>query len=366
MLDFLKGLGLDILDTITVLSHEFGTRRYVCGGGGNTSCKDAHTLWVKPSGTTLADLKPGDFIALDRHKLSELYTIEPPPDSAAREALVKEKMEKAVLPGISGRASVEAPLHNALEARFVVHTHPSLVNGMTCSKNGSVVCRQLFPDALWLDYIDPGYTLCMRVRREIQTYRQAYGREPALIFLKNHGLFAAADNAETIRSLYAQVMGRLEAEYAAAGISVDLQMGPMPSAGQTDRARQLISAAVQDESVHIAASGFFEPAAGPLTPDHIVYAKSYPFVGRPSAESIKAFQSRYGYTPQVMIFDEAVFGVSTSPKAARLALELAQDGGLVRQLAAAFGGVDYMTDTARQFIENWEVESYRKNQLTKQ
>lgn len=357
---------MDILDTITALSHQFGTPRYVCAGGGNTSCKDAHTLWVKPSGTTLAALKPGDFIAMDRHKLSELYGIEPPPDSAAREALVKEKMKQAVLPGTSGRPSVEAPLHNTLEARFVVHTHPSLVNGMTCSKNGAAVCRRLFPQALWLDYIDPGYTLCMQVRQEIQAYRKAYGREPALIFLKNHGLFVSADTAETINALYAEVMGRLEAEYAAAGISVELKIGPMPSAQQIERARQIICSAVQDEQLQISASGLFEAAAGPLTPDHIVYAKSYPFIGPPTAESIKTFQSQYGYTPQVIIFDDAVFGVSASPKAAHLALELAQDGALIRQLAAAFGGVDYMTDRAREFIENWEVESYRKNQLTKQ
>ena len=26
----------------------------------------------------------------------------------------------------------------------------------------------------------------------------------------------------------------------------------------------------------------------------------------------------------------------------------------------AFGSVEYMTDRAREFIENWEVESYRE------
>ncbi|SVB75886.1 uncharacterized protein METZ01_LOCUS228740, partial [marine metagenome] len=46
---------------------------------------------------------------------------------------------------------------------------------------------------------------------------------------------------------------------------------------------------------------------------------------------------------------------------AELALELAQDGAQVMQLAGAFGGIDYMTDRAREFIENWEVESYRQS-----
>ena len=48
------------LKTIVELSHEFGTPDYVKGGGGNTSFKDETTLWVKPSGTTLAGLAPND------------------------------------------------------------------------------------------------------------------------------------------------------------------------------------------------------------------------------------------------------------------------------------------------------------------
>ncbi len=41
----------------------------------------------------------------------------------------------------------------------------------------------------------------------------------------------------------------------------------------------------------------------------------------------------------------------------------AEDGALVMQLAEAFGGINYMTDTQREFIENWEVESYRQKQM---
>jgi len=32
----------------------------------------------------------------------------------------------------------------------------------------------------------------------------------------------------------------------------------------------------------------------------------------------------------------------------------------VLSLSQAFGGIKYMTDRAREFIENWEVESYRE------
>ena len=53
---------------------------------------------------------------------------------------------------------------NILETKFVVHTHALLVNGMTCAKDGEAVSRRLFLDALWVEYIDAGYTLCMELK----------------------------------------------------------------------------------------------------------------------------------------------------------------------------------------------------------
>jgi rhamnose utilization protein RhaD (predicted bifunctional aldolase and dehydrogenase) len=356
---------LGILETITELSHEFGTTDYVRGGGGNTSCKDERTLWVKPSGTTLSTLTPQTFVALDRNKLSELFSIQTPADPAAREALVKEKMENATLAETPGRASVEAPLHHSLSARYVVHTHPFVVNGMTCSKNAAAVCKELFPTAMWLDYIDPGYTLCVQVRQEIQNYTQKTGRKPSLIFLKNHGVFVAADSAEGIRALYTEVMTKLKSKYQKAGLPLHLDMGPTPDEKKLELDKQTICHAMQNSTVFIAASGTFGVAPGPISPDHIVYSKSFPLFGPPTVESVLDFKNKNGYLPQVIAFDDAVFGVATNKKVAALALELAQDGALVQKLAAAFGGIDYMTDRARGFIENWEVESYRQKQLEK-
>ena len=353
----------DLLKQITELSHQFGTTDYVRGGGGNTSVKTEDTLWVKPSGTTLATLIPESFVAMDRQKLSTLFDIQPPAEPAAREELVKEKMEQAVCPDTPGRASVEAPLHDSLSARFVVHTHPAVVNGMTCSKNGKQICNELFPTALWQDYIDPGYTLCIQVRREIQNYAKQYGHEPEVIFLKNHGLFIAADEPQQMQAIYNEVMERLKYLYRRANISLTLPVASTPSSETVASAKQMILDAMPDNHLSVAAGGMFDYADGPISPDHIVYSKSYPFVGEPTTQGIEAFQAQYGYLPQLVVFDEMVFGVAATDKKASLALEFALDGALVKQLAQAFGGINYMTDQARLFIENWEVESYRSKQL---
>ena len=239
-----------LLQEITNLSHEFGTADYVCGGGGNTSVKNDTTLWVKPSGTTLGGLKPELFVALDRGRLAELYDITPPQEASAREALIKEKMSAALLPDQTSRPSVEAPLHDSLSARFIVHTHPALVNGMTCAKEGAVACGRLFPEALWLDYVDPGYSLCIAVRERIRRFVAEEGREPSLIFLKNHGVFVAGGSPQEIRDLYASICNRLLTEYANANIPIKLNIPPLPENFDLNARRQAIRRAFADDDTH--------------------------------------------------------------------------------------------------------------------
>jgi rhamnose utilization protein RhaD (predicted bifunctional aldolase and dehydrogenase) len=347
---------MDLLQEITGLSHEFGSPDYVKGGGGNGSAKDADTLWIKPSGTTLSGMTPDSFVRMSRAKIEELYQITPPEDSAAREALVKDAMMAAVCADSSGRPSVEAPLHNTFSSTFVVHVHPALVVGMVCAKNGADACRSLFPDALWLDYVDPGYTLCMRVREGIQSYRAENGREPTMVFLKNHGVFVAHDTVDGIREAYACIMDKLKEEYDKAGISTEINVADI----EPDPAmKEKLGSILGDDAAGVRCSSPFDVMAGPVSPDHIVYTKSCAYRGEVTSGGIEDFKSKNGYSPRVVIADGAVYGLGSNDKVASLVLEVALDGALVVQLAEAFGGIEYMDDRARDFIENWEVEAYR-------
>ena len=57
-----------LLEQLTHLSHAFGGPDHVLGGGGNTSVKNADTLWVKPSGTTLLGMRPDTVVAMEDRK----------------------------------------------------------------------------------------------------------------------------------------------------------------------------------------------------------------------------------------------------------------------------------------------------------
>ena len=93
-------------------------------------------------------------------------------------------MAAAVTPPGAGRPSVEAPLHELLDATYVIHLHPGKVNGMTCAKNGRETCAKLFPEALWIDYIDPGATLALEIKKIL---RPSKANSPVSFFFRTTG-----------------------------------------------------------------------------------------------------------------------------------------------------------------------------------
>lgn len=349
---------MDLLDRIVALSHLYGTDTYVKGGGGNTSVKNTETLWIKPSGTTLAGLERDSFVPINRKTLASLDPSSLPLDVKEREEVVKNLLLSAVAPGYTGRPSVETMLHDAFQAQFVVHTHPALVNGLTCAVNGEKECARLFPESLWIPYTDPGYILFARVDALIKSYRQSHaGQEPAVIFLENHGVFVAGNTEEEIAAAYQDILGKLTLEFKKAGVSTEMAFLSVPADDAT-------AAALREAlGVEVCACADFAVAEGPLTPDHIVYAKSYPLIGAVTKGSIEAFKAKNGYAPVIARVGGRVYATGASEKRAALAMELAQDGALVLQLTPAFGGARFMSDAARGFIENWEVESYRSAQM---
>lgn len=349
-----------LLHIISDLSREFGSESYVRGGGGNTSCKNQTSLFIKPSGIALSDMTPENFLSLSRAKLAGLYDTAFPVGDAERERAVAAFMAETVAPGFSGRPSVEAPLHNSFPQRFVVHTHPALVNGMTCGANGVETCARLFPDALWLPVVHPGYTLSMHVRDEMRIYEAKHGRAPEVLFLANHGVFIVHDEADGIRTLYRGVMDALAGEVRSAGLGGLPGRGGLPSASTVDALVAAARREMGEDAAFFEVSGPFTIPAAAISPDHIVYCRSHMYEGDLLPATLRAFRDRYGYWPRVVSTPDAVLGFGTSAKVASLALQLVWDGAMVVRYADAFGGIRYLEQPFVDFIENWEVESYRQ------
>ncbi len=349
------------LQELAAVSRRLGSDlRYVFLGGGNTSFKDAETLYIKPSGVALSAIQPEQFIAMDREALQQLMQAPMPADGREREAKVKHLMAAAVRPESTGRPSVEAPLHELLPFPFVIHLHPTLVNGMTCGVNGRKACHQLFPAAAWMDYTDPGFTLAQAAAGFLKQQVQP----PRILFLQNHGVFIGGESLTTIEAEYTRMLDTLAAACRAAGVPLEL-----PVAESADAEAVLATAPVLrtllgsgETRAIVAAADWFTPAPGPLTPDHLVYAKAFAHTGELTPAALDAYRSKRGYAPRVVgMPGQAIFTAGSSLKDTRDVLIAARDAALVVQYTQAFGGPRYLTDRERGFIENWEVESYRRS-----
>lgn len=367
------------LETIAELSRLYGNdSMYVFLGGGNTSVKNEDKLYIKPSGVALATIQARDFLMLDRKTLRKMFDfagIGQKDDSKctkeekeaivqAREACAKMFLETSVRPIGAGRPSVEAPVHEVFDWTYVVHLHPALVNGMTCSNNGMKACAEIFPDAMWLDYCDPGFTLSLAVKKALDEWKEKNGTQPHVFFLQNHGVFVGADSDEEIRVLYADIISRLSAKYEAAGISVEeKEIAPMGDSEVTAIAPPLRTLLAPSDSCRavVASVGVCNAYAGPLTPDHVVYAKSFAYVGDGSGESLEKYKAERGYAPKIVeIAGHGVFAVGDTLKDARAAGTALKNALFVEGLTNAFGGPHYLDEAQYHFIETWEAESYRR------
>ncbi|MBR5925717.1 MAG: SDR family NAD(P)-dependent oxidoreductase [Bacteroidales bacterium] len=395
------------IEQLIEVSRRYGAdSRFVIAGGGNTSFKTADRLWVKASGHALATIGEDGFAVLDRAKLNPMGTKAYSSDTAEREAQVKEDLAAACITK-DRRPSVETSMHNAIGYAFVVHLHPTLVNALMCSVNAEAKCKELFPDALYIPYCDPGYTLFKKVYDEIQAYKAARGTEPQVIFLQNHGVFVAADTVAEVDSIYDGIMAALEIPSPAAQVRDDnatpgdttvtppttvIPTAPVTppttviptTTGIPSEAKESIPVIRQilsrngrglktlritkneltDQFTESEAG--FKKVAAPFTPDIIVYCKSH-YIWLEDADTakaekaIEAYISKYGHTPKVLLIKGiGLVAVGDNAKNAGIITEVFLDAMKVAAGAQAFGGEHPMEPKWIDFIDNWEVENYRR------
>jgi rhamnose utilization protein RhaD (predicted bifunctional aldolase and dehydrogenase) len=360
------------LTELVQMSNQYGSDpEMVLAGGGNTSLKEKGRLYVKCSGTRLADITVEGFAEMDRNKLAAALDREYPVSDKEREAAFLSDMMAAVTAGSAGkRPSVESLLHSLFPQKYVLHVHPALVNGLTCGRNGEQIARELFGDSLiWIPICQPGYMLAVACAGELDAYKKRTGRDASLVAQQNHGIFFAADTTREIGELVAGVLKKLRAR---ALRTPDMEALPASPEAETLRAR--FAALYGGTAVTIAnreilrLSASLEAAAPlmlPFTPDHIVYCKAYPLYAEDAGaleSAYKAYIAKNGFAPKIAIVRGiGAFAAGKDIKDAETAALLFADSVKVAVYAENFGGALPMPDIMVQFIIHWEAESYRQN-----
>lgn len=168
----------------------------VQGPGGNTSVKDGPVMYIKASGTELADAERRDiFVAVDR-------------DQAVREAREEAgdgSCKNTVLDTSHGlRPSIETTFHAAFDHRIVVHTHSVATLAHAISPEGRAIAAEKLTglNAVMVPYAKPGLPLTREILARIQP-------DTTVVMLENHGLICAGASVDEVSARIADVENRL-------------------------------------------------------------------------------------------------------------------------------------------------------------
>jgi len=364
------------LETLVKFSNAYGIKPgFVLAGGGNTSCKNDEVLYVKGSGTSLATITADGFVKMNRAALAAVWEKTYSDNEKEREAEVLKDLMMAKCPGEDGkRPSVETMLHDLFPQTYVLHVHPTKVNAVTCSAEAKNAALTLVPGAVWVDECEPGYVLSANCRKMLIEYKKETGKDADVVFLENHGIFFAADDAEALNTLVDSVMTAIDAKLAVqpdftpveADKSAAAKIAPVLRMCYNQEGKAAVVFSANKQIMEFAASAeAFAVLTEPLSPDHIVYCKAEPlFIEDFAPEAIQcafnAFVERRGFAPKI-IFAKGIgmFAAGANLKEAKTAAVVWEDAMAITVMAQNFGGVKHMKPALADFIVNWEVESYR-------
>jgi len=370
-----------IKDLIEISRFYGQNKEAVIAGGGNTSYKDEKFIWVKASGTSLANITEDGFVQLYRDKLKVIATKTYNSDPEIREEQVKEDLyASCVTDSRVLRPSVETSLHETLNYPFVVHLHPTRVNALLCGNDSQIITLELFGDeALYIPYTDPGYILFKKIEEAVADYRQKYSHDPKLLFLENHGIFFSADTIQEVQKLYEQVQTKIAS-----------RLGVLPEWEDLPITKQIVNL-LPGLRMMLSQNGLkvvrmrhnaliaqfyknkksFAQISRPFSPDIIVYCKAnYLYIdntGTPGEildtllDEIPAFTEINGYAPKIIVIkNHGLIAIEDNAQSAETALDVFEDLMKISFMSNAFGGPRFMTDEQIHFIENWELENYRR------
>ncbi len=165
----------------------------VLHGGGNTSVKTVYTdldgsqvdvLCVKGSGWDMGTIEPQGLPAVRLEPLKALTRF----DTLSDDNMVMLQRRMLMDPN-APNPSVEAVLHAVMPFRHVDHTHANAIVSLTNQPGGEGLIRDLYPDAIVVPYVMPGFDLA----KVCDAAMQANPKGKGMILLK-HGIFTWSDD----------------------------------------------------------------------------------------------------------------------------------------------------------------------------
>jgi rhamnose utilization protein RhaD (predicted bifunctional aldolase and dehydrogenase)/NAD(P)-dependent dehydrogenase (short-subunit alcohol dehydrogenase family) len=178
----------------------------VLHGGGNTSVKTTFTdldgseipvLCVKGSGWDMGTIEPAGLPAVRLQPLQAMVGFQTLSDDDM--VMLQRRL---LLDPAAPNPSVEAILHANLPFKHIDHTHANAIVSLTNQPHGEDIVRELFPKAIIVPYVMPGFDLAKACDEAFRAHPTADG----MILLK-HGIFTWSEDP---RESYEKMIAAIE------------------------------------------------------------------------------------------------------------------------------------------------------------
>lgn len=349
-----------MLQELIKISKYAGMREdLVQAGGGNTSVKiSKNEMLIKASGCQLSEVsKDYGYSKVCYSQIAEYLSTHQ--DKVISEKDGKEILSSTLLEGM--RPSIETFLHSVTDT-VTMHTHAVVVNVLAARKNGMEILRQLFPEALFIDYATPGVDLAQKYFKQY-TEQMADGKKGNIIFLKNHGLIISGRSAEEVISLNEVVINKI-ADF--------IQMD-----NSSYRDNYLLYCTLKkydvisdDKIVYLSHNTILKSAIQKyksdawkiaFCPDCLVYCGRKIFVAPQDMDktAIDKYIEVYG-EPVAIVFRDNIFIVADNIKKAK-EIESVLEFSATVNIYNEGHDLECLSLKEQGYLLNWESEKYRKN-----
>jgi len=312
------------------------------GPGGNTSVKEGGAMWIKASGTELADAERREiFVEVDLDRMR-----------AALDADAPEADQPALFARAGAlRPSIETSLHAMFPQRVVLHAH--CVDTVAFAVRADA--RERLAERLdglpfgFAPYVKPGATLAKAVRA-------SGGVAAGVAVLGNHGLIVAGESVEAAAALFTRVTRALAAAPAA---FFEPDLGELARLGGA-----VYAPPPADHPLHgVALSPYRCHAAlgGSLYPDHVIFC-GVGATALPEGETADALVARFeaaGLTPPPFLLAPGRGAVIANAASAG-ARALARCLGDVLARVPEGAPLNYLTEAHNHELIDWDAEKYRR------
>lgn len=286
-----------------LLGHD---KSLVLHGGGNTSVKlveknvfgeDEEVLYVKGSGCDLETIGPEGFAPVALGHLRRLAAL-----PALSDPQLMNELNTHVLRAGAPAPSVETLLHAVLPHAYVDHSHADAVLSICNAPEGAVRVQQIYGDkVVVIPYIMAGFELAAYCAREFQ--RQA-GPNTIGIVLLSHGVVSFGNDAKESYGRMIELVSMAE-DYLASKNAWTVSLPPAePRPGKRHEIAVLRRVVSDTAGVPLLVKLNDSPKClgfarhprvrelsqqGPATPDHVIWTKPVPMLGR----NVAAFVAHY-------------------------------------------------------------------------